>query len=253
MDQRGQLESPDKRRVQEASLPHGVATADESLLHRRFDRPEFLNSDPWRVLRITSEFVQGFDTLAGLPPAVTIFGSARTPPADPFYKAARQLGTALAESRFAVITGGGPGIMEAANRGAIEGQGISVGLNIELPFEQTLNRYVTVPISFRYFFARKTMFVKYAEAFVVFPGGFGTLDELFEALTLIQTGKLKHFPVVLFGHAYWKGLLDWVGGPMLSEAKIAPADIELLRVTDSVEEVVTIVREAHRASLQAAG
>ncbi len=243
----------DRQTVEEATLPPGATTADESLLQRRFDRPDFLHGDPWRMWRIVSEFVQGFDTLAGLPPAVTIFGSARTQPSDPFYEQARALGAELVKAGFAVITGGGPGIMEAANRGAWDAKGISVGLNIELPFEQGTNPYVSVAISFRYFFARKTMFAKYAEAFVVFPGGFGTLDELFEALTLIQTGKLKHFPVILFGSEYWKGLIDWINGPMLTESKISADDITLLSITDSVQEVVNIITAAHRAATASAG
>jgi uncharacterized protein (TIGR00730 family) len=239
----------DKHGVEESTLPTGATTADESLLQRAFDRPDFLHGDPWRMWRIVSEFVQGFDTLAGLPPAVTIFGSARTQPSDPYYQDARELGSQLVQAGFAVITGGGPGIMEAANRGAKEANGISVGLNIELPFEQHANPYVTVPLSFRYFFARKTMFVKYAEAFVVFPGGFGTLDELFEALTLIQTGKLKHFPVILFGPEYWKGLIDWMNGPMLTESKISPRDVALMSITNSVQDTVNIVTAAHRAAI----
>jgi uncharacterized protein (TIGR00730 family) len=246
MGRRRRPQQEDKHLVEEATLPIGASTADESLLQRTFDRPDFLHGDPWRVWRIVSEFVQGFDTLAGLPPAVTVFGSARTEPSDPHYKAARKLGSALVKAGFAVITGGGPGIMEAANRGAREAKGISVGLNIELPFEQSLNPYVTVPVSFRYFFARKTMFVKYAEAFVVFPGGFGTLDELFEALTLIQTGKLKHFPVVLFGCEYWQGLIDWIKGPLLTENKVSQQDLDLLIRTDSVQDVIDIVTTAHR-------
>jgi uncharacterized protein (TIGR00730 family) len=199
-------------------------------------------------MRILGEFVEGFDTLAGLPPAVTIFGSARTPPDDPQYRHAEELARALVRTGFAVITGGGPGAMEAANKGAFEAGGISVGLNIELPFEQHINPCVNVGLSFRYFFARKTMFAKYAEAFVAFPGGFGTLDELFECLTLIQTGKLKHFPVILFGASYWSGLLDWLRDPMLREHKISPEDICLMTVTDSVEEAVDIIVRAHRES-----
>lgn len=225
--------------------PDGHVTADEALLHRPIERPEFLASDPWRVLRIMSEFVEGIETLAGLPPAVTIFGSARTPAGSPFYDQSCRMGAALARTGFAVITGGGPGIMEAANRGAKEAGGISVGLNIELPYEQRLNLYTTISITFRYFFVRKTMFAKYSEAFVVFPGGFGTLDELFEALTLIQTGKLKHFPVILFGRAYWKGLLDWVRDPMLTEAKISAADLDLITLADSTEEATAIITAAH--------
>jgi uncharacterized protein (TIGR00730 family) len=237
-----------RQRLEKAVLPNGSSTADESLLQREFERPQFLSSDPWRVLRILSEFVHGFDTLAGLPPAVTIFGSARTDPGDCQYQKAEELARALVAAGFAIITGGGPGVMEAANKGAKESGGISVGLNIELPFEQVLNPYVTVPITFQYFFARKTMFAKYAEAFVVFPGGFGTLDELFEALTLIQTGKLKHFPVVLFDTGYWKGLLDWLTHPMLQEGKVSPEDMRLFTVTDSIDETVNIIVQAHRAS-----
>jgi uncharacterized protein (TIGR00730 family) len=193
-----------------------------------------------------SEFAEGFDTLAGLPPAVSIFGSARTAPNDPLYGKAEQLAAALTQAGFAIITGGGPGIMEAANKGAKEAEGISVGLNIELPFEQAINPYVAVPISFQYFFARKVMFVKYAQAFVVFPGGFGTLDELFEALTLIQTGKLTHFPVVLFGSAYWSALLEWLRDPVLAEHKISGVDLDLFVVTDSVPEVVNHIVQAHK-------
>jgi uncharacterized protein (TIGR00730 family) len=248
MARKRQRTSQERHKVEEATLPRGASTADESLLQRTFDRPDFLRGDPWRVLRITSEFVEGFDTLAGLPPAVTVFGSARTPPDAPEYRAARALGKALVRAGFAVITGGGPGVMEAANRGATEARGISVGLNIELPFEQGPNPYVNVAVSFRYFFARKTMFAKYAEGFVVFPGGFGTLDELFEALTLIQTGKLKHFPVILYGSDYWAGLIDWLRGRLAAEGKISPSDLELLTLTDSIQEIVRIVTEARRLS-----
>ena len=185
------------------------STEDERLLERP-RRPEILDTDPWRALRILSEFVEGFDALAAIGPAVSVFGSARTPEGHPHYELARQIGRLLAESGYAVITGGGPGAMEAANRGCKEGGGLSVGCNIELPHEQDLNAYVDLGVEFRYFFARKTMFVKYADAFVILPGGFGTLDELFEALTLIQTGKISHFPVILVGSEYWRGLLDWV-------------------------------------------
>lgn len=236
--------------LERSTLPQGAATADESLLQRRFERPEALNADTWRVFRIMSEFVTGFDTLAGLPPAVSLFGSARTRPGDEYYAIAEQLAGRLVERGFAVITGGGPGIMEAANKGALQAGGISVGLNIELPFEQKENDYVNVPLSFNYFFARKTMFVKYAEGFVVFPGGFGTLDELFEALTLIQTGKLKHFPVVLFGSAFWGGMIEWIRRAMLSEAKIGPADLRLLTVTDSIDEACDYLKEGCAESLK---
>ena len=206
---------------------------------------EFTQSDPWRVLRITGEFVEGFDALAAVGPAVSIFGSARTPESDPMYGAARKVGELLARSGFATITGGGPGIMEAANRGAAEAGGLSVGANIELPREQGLNRYVNLPLNFRYFFVRKTMFVKYAEGFVIFPGGFGTLDELFEALTLIQTGKLGIFPVILFGGDFWAPLIRWLEEALLGTEKIEATDLRLLTVTDEPEQVVRIVSEAY--------
>ena len=205
----------------------------------------FTQSDTWRVLRITGEFVAGFDALAEIGPAVSVFGSARTPEDDPMYAAAVDLGRRLAEAGFATITGGGPGIMEAANRGAHESGGVSIGANIELPMEQGLNRFVNVPLNFRYFFVRKTMFVKYAEGFVIFPGGFGTLDELFEALTLIQTGKVGHFPVVLFGSSFWRGLLSWVEETLLASGKIHERDRDLLWVTDDTEEVVEIMRASY--------
>nr|MDQ6905700.1 TIGR00730 family Rossman fold protein [Chloroflexota bacterium] len=208
----------------------------------------FTHSDPWRIMRITGEFVTGFDALAGIGPAVTVFGSARTHETDPMYGAAQAVGAELAKTGFATITGGGPGIMEAANRGAIGAGGTSVGANIELPFEQGLNRYVNLALNFRYFFVRKTMFVKYAEGFICFPGGFGTLDELFESLTLIQTGKLGMFPVVLFGRAYWQGLLDWIRATVLAEGKINPPDLDLLTVTDDPAEAVRVVTEAYRRS-----
>lgn len=243
MKQNGQ-DKP-RERVEELKrnvLPAGATTSDETLLQREFERPAFLHSDSWRVFRIMTEFVQGFDTLAGIPSAVSIFGSARTTPDDPYYEKAEELAGELVKSGYAVITGGGPGIMEAANRGADRAGGISVGLNIELPFEQATNPYVNVPVSFSYFFARKMMFVKYAEAFVVFPGGFGTMDELFEAVTLIQTGKLRHFPLILFGNDYWAGLRDWMQKTMLGEGNVSSADLEIMRMTDSVQEVVDIIR-----------
>ena len=227
----------------------GRATEDEKLFERR-NRPAFLDSDPWRALRILSEFVDGFDALAVVGPAVTVFGSARTKPDDPVYETARTIGRLLARDGFAVITGGGPGAMEAANRGAQEGGGLSVGCNIELPHEQAINPYVDLGVEFRYFFARKTMFVKYADAFVILPGGFGTLDELFEALTLIQTGKVRHFPVVLVGSRYWRGLLDWMRDVQLPAGAIAAKDLELLKLTDDPEEVASIIREC--AALAAA-
>ena len=225
----------------------GRPTEDEQLLVREDGaKTAFIHSEPWRVLRIMGEFVSGFDTLAEIGPGVSVFGSARTGPDDPMYAAAVDVGRRLAKAGFAVITGGGPGIMEAANRGAREAGGRSVGCAIELPREQEVNAYVDVAVNFRYFFVRKTMFVKYAEAFVIFPGGFGTLDELFEALTLIQTDKIKHFPVILVGRAYWVGLLDWVKGSLLAEGKIASKDLELLVCTDDPAEVEHIVVDCYR-------
>ena len=216
----------------------GTPTEDEQLLKKPQPTApsDFTRSDTWRVLRIMGEFVSGFDTLAEVGAAVAIFGSARIKPEDPMYGKAEELARGLAEQGFAIITGGGPGIMEAANKGAKEAGGVSIGCNIELPFEQGTNAFVDIAINFRYFFVRKTMFVKYSEAFVIFPGGFGTLDELFEALTLIQTGKVQNFPVILFGKEYWQGLLGWIKGPMLDEGKISPSDLKLLIITDSVEE-----------------
>ncbi len=225
------------------------ATEDEKLLAgRAAERPAFLETDTWRALRILSEFVEGFEALAEVGPAVTVFGSARVADGDPAYAMARRIGGELAEAGFAVITGGGPGVMEAANRGAHEAGGLSIGCNIELPHEQHLNPYVDVSIEFHYFFARKTMFVKYSDAFVILPGGFGTLDELFESLTLIQTGKIKHFPVVLLGHAYWDGLVAWMRDVQLPAGAIAQADLDLLRVTDDPEEAVAIITSYARAN-----
>jgi uncharacterized protein (TIGR00730 family) len=215
-------------------------TEDEALLQRP-TRPEFLDSDPWRSLRILSEFVEGFDALAGVGPAVSVFGSARIKPTNRYYKMARQLGAMLGQQGYAVITGGGPGIMAAANRGAQEGGGLSVGCNIELPLEQGLNPYVDLGIEFRYFFARKVMFVKYADAFVIFPGGYGTLDELFEALALIQTKKVQDFPVILMGTEYWTGMIDWIRASLLEEAAITAADVDLLRLTDDPAEACDII------------
>src|SRR5438270_3343188 len=220
-------------------------TEDRVLLERA-PLPEFLESDPWRVLRIQAEFVEGFDALAAVGPAVTIFGSARVRPPDPMYDAARALAAELARRGFAIITGGGPGVMEAANMGAREGRGLSVGLNIELPFEQGLNEFVNLGIEFHYFFVRKTMFVKYAEAFVIFPGGFGTMDELFEALTLIQTGKIVHFPVIMFGSGYWSGLRQWIRDRVLAEGKISPEDLDLMVVTDDIQQAADIVQQYYQ-------
>jgi uncharacterized protein (TIGR00730 family) len=215
-------------------------TEDQRLLERPI-RPDFLETDPWRVLRIQSEFVEGFDALAAVGPAVSVFGSARTKANHPNYRLARELGRLLAVQGYAVITGGGPGIMEAANRGCQEGGGLSVGCNIELPEEQGLNPYVDLGVEFRYFFVRKVMFVKYADAFVIFPGGYGTLDELFEALTLIQTKKILNFPVILMGGSYWEPLLDWIREALVRHATIDREDVDLLRVTDDPAEACQII------------
>jgi uncharacterized protein (TIGR00730 family) len=222
-----------------------ASTTDQRLLDSR-GPSDWVHTDPWRVLRIQSEFVEGFGTLAELGRAVSVFGSARTMRDSPEYARAERLGSALARAGFAVITGGGPGIMEAANKGACEAGGTSVGLGIELPFEQGLNPYVDIGIDFRYFFVRKTMFVKYSQAFCVLPGGFGTMDELFEAVTLVQTRKVTRFPVVLMGTAYWSGLLDWVRDTMLPAGMVGEADLELITTTDDVDEAVQIILEAQR-------
>jgi uncharacterized protein (TIGR00730 family) len=218
-------------------------TQDEQLLES--PRPDgFTHTDPWRVFRIMGEFVEGFDELATLSRGIAIFGSARTKPDDPDYHAAQETGALLAAKGFAVITGGGPGIMEAANRGAFEAGGLSIGCNIELPFEQKANAYQTLSLTFKYFFVRKMMFVKYSLAFVIFPGGFGTLDELFEALTLIQTKKIRNFPIVLFGKNYWSGMLDWIRAVVLPGGKISEHDLDIFHITDSPAEVVEIVTRA---------
>src|SRR5690349_2048917 len=224
-------------------------TTDQRLLDQR-GPTDWVHTDPWRVLRIQSEFVEGFGLLAELPRAVSVFGSARTPRDHPHYAAGVAIGAALAQAGYAVITGGGPGAMEAANRGASEAGGLSVGLGIELPFEQELNSWVDVGISFRYFFVRKTMFVKYAQAFVILPGGFGTLDELFEALTLVQTRKVTRFPVLLFGTAYWSGLVVWIRSTLAGIGTINAADLELFTVTDDVDEVIAVIQEADKARQQ---
>jgi uncharacterized protein (TIGR00730 family) len=226
--------------------PDATMTEDEKLFSRS-TRPAFLSEDPWRVLRILSEFVDGFDALAEVGPAVTVFGSARVAEGSPVYEQARDIGRRLARDGWAVITGGGPGIMEAANRGCQEAGGLSIGCNIELPHEQSVNAYVDLAVEFRYFFARKTMFVKYADAFVIMPGGFGTLDELFEALTLIQTGKIRHFPVVLVGTEYWAGLLAWARDTLIADGTVTEADLALLTLTDDPAEACELVREFARA------
>ena len=210
-------------------------TEDERLLES-VEELETIGRDAWRIFRIMGEFVEGFEEMTKVGRAVSIFGSARTKPGDPQYEACVETARLLGQAGFAIITGGGPGIMEAANRGAREAGAKSVGCNIELPFEQSGNPYVDVSIDFRYFFVRKTMFVKYAQAFVIFPGGFGTMDELFESLTLIQTGKVRHFPVVLWGKEYWGGLLDWMRDHMAAEGKIALGDLDLVCLTDDPAE-----------------
>jgi len=220
--------------------PPPGTTQDEQLLESP-GPDEFTHTDTWRVFRIMGEFVEGFDELATLTRGVSIFGSARTKPDDPQYQQAEETAAALARVGFAVITGGGPGIMEAANKGAFEAGGLSIGCNIELPFEQSSNPYLTHGLKFKYFFVRKMMFVKYSLGFIIFPGGFGTLDELFEALTLIQTKKIRNFPVVLVGSAYWNGLLDWVRDYAWKEGKVTDLDLKLLHVTDSPAEVVQII------------
>ena len=222
----------------------GVGTTDQRLLDER-GPSDWVHTDPWRVQRITAEFVEGFGLLAELPAAVSVFGSARIKRDSPEYAMGRALGGALARAGFAVITGGGPGTMEAVNRGAWEADGVSVGLGIELPFEQRLNDWVNVGINFRYFFARKTMFVKYAQAFVIMPGGFGTLDETFEALTLVQTRKVTRFPVILLGTEYWDGLLSWLRSTAVSGGKISGADLDLIHVTDDVEDAAARIKRAN--------
>ncbi|NAS27241.1 TIGR00730 family Rossman fold protein [Herbidospora sp. NEAU-GS84] len=221
------------------------STHDQRLLDRR-GPADWLHMDPWRVLRIQAEFVEGFGSLAELPPSVTVFGSARTKPDSPDYELGVRLGAALADAGYGVITGGGPGCMEAANKGAMEAGGISVGLGIELPHEQSMNEYVNLGVEFRYFFVRKTMFVKYSCGFVTLPGGFGTLDELFEALTLVQTRKVTSFPVILMGSSFWGPMVDWIKSSLLGEGKISPQDVDLIRVTDDVDEAVRIIVEADR-------
>jgi uncharacterized protein (TIGR00730 family) len=219
------------------------STTDQRLLDSR-GPTDWVHADPWRVMRIQSEFVEGFGALAELGPAISVFGSARTPTNHPSYAIAERVGRRLTEEGFAVITGGGPGVMEAANKGACEADGVSVGLGIELPFETGLNQYVDRGLNFRYFFARKTMFVKYAQGFIVLPGGFGTFDELFEALTLVQTEKVTSFPIVLLGESYWSGLVGWLRDTVLAEGKISEGDLEIFRVTDDPDEAVRIMVDA---------
>jgi uncharacterized protein (TIGR00730 family) len=223
-----------------------LTTTDQRLLDSR-GPSDWVHTDPWRVLRIQAEFVEGFGALAEVPSAVTVFGSARTGRDHPEYQLGRDLGAALAQAGFAAITGGGPGSMEAVNRGCSEAGGFSIGLGIELPFEQGLNPWVDLGVNFRYFFVRKTMFIKYSQAFICLPGGFGTLDELFEALTLVQTKKVTKFPVVLFGTHYWQGLYDWIKSSVLEGGKVGEKDLALLHLTDDIEDAVRVVKDAHQA------
>ena len=223
------------------------STSDQRLLDSR-GSAEWLHTDPWRVMRIQSEFVNGFGALAEVGPAVSVFGSARLRPEHPTYELGVRVGRALVEAGYAVITGGGPGAMEAANYGALDAGGTSVGLGIELPFETGLNQFVDLGVNFRYFFARKTMFVKYAQGFVVLPGGFGTLDELFEALTLVQTGKVTSFPIVLIGSDYWGGLLGWLRETAVGSGMIGAGDLDLLTVTDDVDEAVATIVAVDRGT-----
>lgn len=217
-------------------------TADQRLLDTR-GPTDWVHHDPWRVLRIQSEFVEGFGALAELGPAISVFGSSRTRPGSPEYETGVAIGRGLAAAGYAVVTGGGPGAMEAANRGASESGGVSVGLGIELPYEQGLNEFVNIGMNFRYFFVRKTMFVKYAQGFMVLPGGMGTLDELFEAVTLVQTHKVTRFPIVLFGTAYWRGLADWLRDTMIAQGKASPEDEKLFQITDDVDEAIHLVTQ----------
>jgi len=237
--------APEPKTVAEAKsleeIPYWQLTDDEVLLRSPEPEDEYKTSDSWRVFRIMGEFVGGFDNMATVTRGVSIFGSARTPEDDEMYQAARETARLLAEAGLEIITGGGPGIMEAANRGAYEAGKVSVGCNIELPFEQTANPYQTKSLSFKYFFVRKTIFIKYSNAYIIFPGGFGTMDELFEALTLIQTKKIRNFPVVLFGSQYWRGLLAWVTSTMLNEKYIGEADLSLIHLTDSPSEAVNFI------------
>ena len=222
-----------------------ATTTDQRLLDRR-GPSDWVHADPWRVMRIQAEFVEGFGLLAELGMAVSVFGSARSKPGTVEYKLADDIGSGLVRAGYAVITGGGPGIMEAANKGAAEAGGVSVGLGIELPMESGLNDYVNVGVEFRYFFVRKTVFIKYSQAFVVLPGGFGTMDELFEALTLVATGKITRFPIVLVGSSYWNGLLGWLRDTMLADGKIHEEELALIRCADTPDEIVTIITDVHK-------
>lgn len=239
-------------RIVDTSIRNAVILTEDAKLLQQPDRrqEDFTQTDPWRVLRIMGEFIEGFDVLARVDKGVAFFGSARIGPDDPMYQAAQETARLLAEAGYDIITGAGPGIMEAANKGAKLGGGRSIGCNIELPFEQGTNPYVDTAVNFRYFFVRKTMFVKYSNAYIIFPGGFGTLDELFEALTLIQTGKINQFPVVLFGRHYWAGLVRWLSARALGERKISPGDMDLMLLTDDPQEAADAVIAAFESNSQ---
>lgn len=241
--------TPDKSRMLRGPILLRTAgeqssTYDQRLLELGSDH-DWQHADPWRILRIQGEFVSGFDALAHMPKAVTVFGSARIQEGHPWYAVGCELGEKLVAADYAVITGGGPGLMEAPNRGAHEAGGLSVGLGIELPHEQHLNDWVDLGMNFRYFFVRKTMFLKYSQAFICLPGGFGTLDELFEALVMVQTGKITRFPIVLLGTEFWGGLVDWLGDKLVGEGMISPEDMDLMLVTDSIDEAIDHIVAAH--------
>lgn len=244
--------SPDKKRKLRGPVmvrESGTATPERSTTDRRLLRPQpgtdWLHTDTWRVLRIQAEFVDGFGALAEVTKAITVFGSARVDEEHEYYKLGCELGQAITEAGYACITGGGPGLMEAPNRGAYNADGVSIGLGIELPHEQSLNDWVDLGMNFRYFFVRKTMFLKYSQAFICLPGGFGTLDELFEALVMVQTGKIVRFPIVLIGTEFWGGLVDWMRARLVGEGMISPEDMDLILVTDSIEEAIDHIVAAH--------
>ena len=236
-------------KVVEENVGYWHPTDDEILLRSPEPDDVYKTSDSWRVFRIMGEFVGGFDELASVTRGVSIFGSARVPEDNPAYKAAYETARLLGEAGFEIITGGGPGVMEAANKGAHQAGAVSIGCNIELPMEQLPNIYQNRSLTFKYFFVRKTMFIKYSNAYVIFAGGFGTMDELFEALTLIQTRKIRNFPVVLFGSQYWRGLLSWVTSTMLNEKMISPEDLGLLHLTDSPRDAVDFIIKTCKAGV----
>ena len=253
-DTAAEIATPTLRRATDDAIGdfRWALTEDAKLLQYGGPKSDFRSTDPWRVMRIMAEFIEGFDKLSPVEKGVSIFGSARTHPDDPQYKAAMEVARLLGKEGFSIITGAGPGIMEAANKGAKLGGGASIGCNIELPFEQGANPYVDTLVAFRYFAVRKTMFIKYSSAFIIFPGGFGTFDELFEALTLIQTGKISQFPVVLFGTHYWAGLVRWIRSRVLAEKKISPGDMDLMIITDDPKEAADAVIQAYALQLKTA-